>query len=125
MKRLFAILLILVLILSVAIGGVVYAKNTCEELVSMTEEAERLSDAEDTAALALQAEKMSAFLEGRHLILSLYVRHDELEKLTVHLLTLCAQTKAGSTEVQTTLAQVSFMAQHIYERELPNLDNLL
>lgn len=125
MKRLFVILLILALILSVAAGGVVYAENTCEELVSMTEEARRLSDAEDVAALALQAEKMSAFLEGRHLILSLYVRHDELEKLTVHLLTLCAQTKAGSTDVQTTLAQVSFMAQHIYERELPNLDNLL
>ncbi|MCI5923224.1 MAG: DUF4363 family protein [Oscillospiraceae bacterium] len=125
MKRLFIIVQILTLILFVAVSGVVYARNTCEELVSMTEEAKRLSDAEDAAALALQAEKMSAFLEGRHLILSLYVRHDELEKLTVHLLTLCAQSKAGSTDVQTTLAQVSFMAQHIYERELPNLDNLL
>jgi len=125
MKRLCVILLILALILSVAAGGVFYAKDTCEKLLDMTEEAKRLSDADEAAALALQAEKMSAFLEGRHLILSLYVRHDELEKLTVHLLNLCAQSEAGSTDVQTTLAQVSFMAQHIYERELPNLDNLL
>ena len=46
MKRLFIIVLILTLILFVAVSGVVYARNTCEE---------RLSDAEDAAALALQA----------------------------------------------------------------------
>ena len=50
MKRLFIIVLILTLILFVAVSGVVYARNTCEELVSMTEEAKRLSDAEDAAA---------------------------------------------------------------------------
>ena len=42
MKRLFIIVLILTLILFVAVSGVVYARNTCEELVSMTEEAKRL-----------------------------------------------------------------------------------
>lgn len=57
MKRLFIIVLILTLILFVAVSGVVYARNTCEELVSMTEEAKRLSDAEDAAALALPGRK--------------------------------------------------------------------
>lgn len=125
MKRMCVILFILAFILCVAAGGVFYAKYTCEQMVAMTEEAEQLSEERDVEALLSQAKKMSAFLESRHLILSLYVRHDELEKLTTHLLDLYAQAEAGDAEVHTVLVQIAFMARHIYERELPNLDNLL
>lgn len=125
MKRLYVILAILGVILLTALAGVFYAKDTCSTLLSMTEEAQKLCEREDAELLYQQAEKMSAFLESRHLILSLYVRHDELEKLTLHLSDLCAKTKSGDIQVAVTLSQITFMSRHIYERELPNLDNLL
>lgn len=116
---------ILTLLLLLSIAATAYAADTRDILLTMTEEARAYIEQEDAQALYLQAEKMSAFVEGRQAVLSLYVRHDELEKLEVQLISLTAQARSGDTDVSILLAQIDFIANHIYERELPEINNLL
>lgn len=125
MKRVSLMLGILALLLLLAVAGVLFAADTRDTLFQMSAEAAALIEQDDADALYRQAQKMSAFVEGRQSILSLYVRHDELEKLQTQLVSLEAQAKSGDTDVSIILAQIEYLANHIYERELPGIDNLL
>lgn len=125
MKRMCLMLGVLAVLLALSLTAIRFAADTRDTLFAMTEEARGYIAQKDAEGLYLHAKKMSAFVEGRQPILSLYVRHDELEKLETQLISLIAQARSGDTDVSILLAQIEFIANHICEREVPQLDNVL
>ena len=125
MKRLIGVLSMVLLLLIGSVAAMWFLADTRDEIKEMTEEARGMIAKQDAEALEKQAKKMSAFIEGRHPILSLYVRHDLLDTLEMYITSLIAQAESGDTDVSILLAQIDFTLNHIYERELPDWNNLL
>lgn len=124
MKRIVLIIGILCMLAALSLGGMVFAADTSSGMREMLTEAQTYADRKDSEALLKQAEKMSAFVEGRQRILRLYVRRSELEQLEADLICLQAQARSGDTDVSILLAQIGYMAEHIYEREKLTVKNL-
>lgn len=126
MKRLIAISAIMLLILGLSFAGMWYAHQTQDFYQELIADGQELCEAEDGPALAKLAERMEEDWEQRQAFLSLYVRHDEIEKMSVNIVILKGHAINGSFEsASVTLCQMSFAAEHIYQRELPNLNNIL
>ena len=124
MKRLVAVFILLTVLIVLSFGGKAFVKETRDELIELADKAKEAALSNDAKELLKYAEKMSAFFEDRHSVLSLYVRHDELEKLSAQLLSLLKQAELEDMDIGLTLAQIVFTADHIYERELFSIDNL-
>lgn len=125
MKRLIAISAIMLLIFGLSFAGMWYARQTQEFYQQLIEEGQKFCESEDAAALTTLAEQMEEDWEKRQSILSLYVRHDEIEKMSIDIVILKGHAVNGSFEsASVTLSQMEFAAEHIYQRELPNLNNI-
>lgn len=125
MSRLITISVIIVLILGLSFTGISYAHDTKRDFEEMISAAQEFCAAEDRQALSASARSMQSSWEEREGFLSFYVRHDEIEKMATYLVGLEAYAKTGSFDsAAVTLYQMAFLVNHIYHRELPNLDNL-
>lgn len=125
MTRLITITGIILAILGLSICGIYYAKETKIQLNKLIDIALVQCENEDLQGLEESAKKMSAFFESRHCFLSFFVRHDEIEKIDTDLVSLLSYTKLSAFEsVQICLNQIQFMIDHIYYKELPNIENL-
>lgn len=126
MQRLITISVILLLIIALALGGIWFAGGVRDEFALLIGQAEVCCDGEDAGGLLRIAEEMDALWEKRVLVLSCYARHDELEKMATHITTLRGCALTGSFETaRITLEQMRFITEHIHQRELPNLNNLM
>lgn len=125
MSRLITISIITALIIALSISGIVFAKNTREKFYDYCETAIEACNREDSDLLLKTAKKMSDLFENRHGFLSFYVRHDEIEKLETLVIGLLsyADTQSYKSAVHC-IYQIQFSANHIYVKEIPNLDNL-
>lgn len=125
MTRLITISSIIALILAVTIGATLYAKDTRDALNVHIEKGAAACQSKDAKSLKDASNAMSELLKKRHSVLSLYVRHDETEKLETLHVVLAAYIDLGEFEsASVTLSQIKFLANHIYQREALSLDNL-
>ncbi len=122
MKRLILILAILAALLGLSLYGISYARQTRDSLGELAAQA---AGSEDRASLLQAAQKLEEYWKSREPFLSFYVRHDELEKINACLSSLQSIAKSnGPAEALPLLNQLLFFANHLYERELPSLNNL-
>lgn len=125
MTRLLTVSSIMVLIVGLMFGATFYAKDTKNSLEVHIKAAIEACQSEDKEGLINASNAMSELLKKRHGVLSLYVRHDETEKLETHNVILSSYAKLGSFEsAEVCLAQISFVANHIYQRESLSIDNI-
>lgn len=126
MSRAITVASIMVLILAMSFGGIWYSHEVREEFRSLIAEAHSLAADGDSEGLGRHTEQMRARWEEREAILSFYVRHDLLEQMTQYLINLKGYAATETlASAQVTLEQMQFLAEHIYERELPNWNNVL
>ncbi|MFZ2538597.1 MAG: DUF4363 family protein [Oscillospiraceae bacterium] len=125
MTRLITITAIMIAMLALSISGIYYAKETKTQFDELIDIALVQCKNKDTQTLAESTKKMSALYQSRHGFLSFFVRHDELEKIDIDLVSLLGYVKIGSFDsIQICLEQIRFMINHIYSKELPNIENL-
>ena len=125
MKRVPVAVAILLLFLCVATLGIVYAKSTCTTMSEYAKTAQQYCEENNAADAAETINRMSAYFESRHPVLSLYARHDELETLDTNLVVVTEQVAVENLSLAAvTLSEINFMVNHIYERELPGFHNL-
>lgn len=126
MSRLITTISIILSIILLSLGGICYIKQTKSEAIALTDEAIELCRQKNQAELEIKIKKLVALWESKQLVLSLYVRHDEMERIDNLLVIITAYTENESFESACVeLHQLQFMLDHIYQRELPNLNNLL
>lgn len=125
MERLITILCILIGIIGLSIGGIAYASDTKEKISADIEISLTACLNKDITTLREKSKAMSDFIEERHGVLSLYVRHDEIEKLENLLVRLNCYSKISDLDdAAVTLMEAQFMAEHILLRELPSAHNV-
>lgn len=125
MSRLITITVIIVLIVSLSVAGIFFAKDTKQIFFYHCNNAIDSCNAQNSDKLLESAKKMSALFESRHGFLSFFVRHDEIEKLETLIISLLSYAKTSSYESAVNcIYQIEFLTNHIYVREIPNLDNL-
>lgn len=125
MSRLITISIIVILIIALSISGIFFAKNTKEKFYYHCNSAVESCNTQNSDRLLESAKKMSALFESRHGFLSFFVRHDEIERLETLIISLLSYAKTSSYESAVNcIYQIEFLINHIYVREIPNLDNL-
>lgn len=125
MSRLVTICTIILLIVALSITGIFYARDVKTDFDVMIQEALDACEKEDQQALLAKAGEMFDHWENREGFLSFYVRHDEIEKMSTHLVSLQGYAEQEAYDsAHLSLRQMEFMVDHIYNRELPNMDNL-
>ncbi len=126
MGRLITIGLILLGILALSLGGIWYAGQTRAQMDTLIEQAIEAATAKKQEELLRLTDSLQQLWEGRETFLSFYVRHDEIEKMNTELVSLRSFAEISAYDsAYAVLYQMKFMSGHIYEREIPNLDNLL
>ena len=125
MKRVPVAISILLIFSIIATLGIFYAKTTCNTMSQYALDAQESCEQNDQTSAAQTINRMSAYFESRHPVLSLYAHHDELESLDTNLVVAAEQVRVGNLNLAAaTLSEIHFMANHIYERELPSFHNL-
>lgn len=124
-SRLITICTIILLIIALSITGIFYARDVKMDFDALIGQAMESCENESQERLLAQAKMMSELWEKKEGFLSFYVRHDEIEKMSTHLVSLrgYAENEAYDS-AYLSLRQMEFMVDHIYNRELPNMDNL-
>lgn len=125
MGRTITILTILLLIVALSVTGIFYAGSVRDRFEEAVEQMLPLCLNGDSGSLKQELANLEECWGKKESFLSFFVRHDEIEKMNTHLTTLraCIETERydGAYHI---LKQMQFMSNHIFERELPNIDNL-
>lgn len=125
MDRLLIICCILTGTIILSIVSLFHLKDTSEIFADLIISAETSCLNEDIISLELYTKKMSNLIKDRHSLLSLYISHDEIEKIESTIIVLesyvITQTFDGALAC---LKQLYFTTNHMYERELLNWDNI-
>ncbi|WMJ23498.1 DUF4363 family protein [Paludicola sp. MB14-C6] len=126
MSRLLTTIGMILLILAISFCGIWYVHQSNKEMIALCEDAIIFSNKENQDGLLSCIKKLSALWESKQLILSLYVRHDEMERIDSLLVVINAYYETKNYHsVSVELHQLEFMLDHIYRRELPTINNLL
>lgn len=126
MSRLLTTIGMILLILTISIGGIWYVHQTNKEIITLCDDGIKYCQKEDQTKLLENIKKLSTLWESKQLILSLYVRHDEMERIDSLLIVVNAYAETENYHsVSVELHQLQFMLDHIYKRELPSINNLL
>lgn len=125
MNRLIIISSIIVGILILSIVSLIHLKDTSEIFAELILNAEESCLNEDIINLKKYTNAMSNLINDRHSILSLYISHEEIEKIesTIIVLESYVITKTFDGALAC-LKQLYFTTNHMYERELLNWDNI-
>lgn len=125
MARLITVIIILTGIVSFGVCGMSYTNDMEKRITAYVENAFTACENEDQAALKKESNAMSSFVKKRHSVLSLFVRHDEIEKIETHLTTLLGYCELNAFDsARICLLEIRFMAEHIHARELLTADNI-
>ncbi len=125
MSRLITISVIVALILALSITGIFYVKDVKADFDRMIAESHGFCENEEQTELLNEARKMSDLWRQKEGFLSFYVRHDEIEKVSTYLVNLeSLGENKDFKEALVTLDELTFMMEHIYSREIPNLNNI-
>ncbi len=125
MSRLITIISILITIIIISIISIWYTDNTRDILGEVSEIAIENCKIRDNQQLINNINRLSTLWESRQPVLSLYVRHNELESVSNHLVGLMAHAKNNDFDnAYVELCKLKFMLNHIYNREVPSIDSL-
>ncbi len=125
MKRTILISCILITIISASFYTIWFTKQVKTELLELSKNAEIACDELDIEKYCDNINKLSANWESRQFILSLYIRHDDLENISNHIASLSAVAKREDISTAIVeLYRLNFMLNHIYEHQLPSVNNL-
>lgn len=125
MDRLLIITCILIGTIILSIASLFHLKDTSQQFFVLIEKAEESCLNHDIINLQKYSNALSDLLNDRHSILSLYVSHEEIEKIESNIIILqsyvITQTFDGALA---SLKQLHFTTNHMYERELLNFNNI-
>lgn len=125
MDRLVIISTILVGIIIMSIASLFHLKDTSELFAELIILAEESCIQEDFISLQKHTKAMSDLINDRHSLLSLYISHEEIEKIESTIIILESYVVLEAYEgALACLKQLFFTTNHLYERELLNLDNV-
>ncbi len=125
MDRLVIISTILVGVIILSIVSLLHLKDTSEIFSDLISKAEESCINGDIESLEEYTKAMSNLIEDRHSLLSLYISHEEIEKIENDIIVLESYVTLGAYEgALACLKQLYFTTNHLYERELLNLDNI-
>lgn len=125
MDRLVIISTILVGIIIMSIASLLHLKDTSEIFAELILLAEESCINEDIINLTTHTKAMSNLINDRHSLLSLYISHEEIEKIESTIIVLESYVSLRAYEgALACLKQLYFTTNHLYERELLNLDNI-
>jgi len=126
MGRLITTICIFTLTIIISISGIYHSYNTNLRFSKILDEAIYNCKNEETEKLIENIDRLSALWRSRQPISSLYIRHNEMDSVDVLLVTAKAFAESDSFDSTCTeLYQLKFMVNHIYEKQVPNLHNLL
>lgn len=126
MSRLITTICIVMLTIIISVSGLYHSYNTSLEFSEIIDEAVENCKNEDSEKLVENINRLSALWVSRQPITSLYIRHNEMDSVEVLLVTAKAFAEADSFDnTCIELHQLKFMVKHIYEKQIPNLHNLL
>lgn len=125
MKRVIVISFILIIIIGASFYSIWYTKQVTNELLMLSNNAETACSELNIKKYCDNINKLSALWESRQLMLSLFIRHDDLENISNHIaaLTAIAQREDFNMAI-IELYRLNFMLKHIYEHQIPSIDNL-
>lgn len=125
MDRLLIISCVLIGTIILSIASLFHLKDTSEQFTELILLAEQSCLDGDVEKLEKYTKAMSNLIKDRHSILSLYISHEEIEKIESTLIILesyvITETLDGALAC---LKQLYFTTNHMYERELLNWDNI-
>lgn len=125
MDRLLIISCILIGTIILSIASLFHLKDTSEQFCELILLAEESCLDGDIERLDFYTQAMSDLIKERHSLLSLYVSHEEIEKIESTIIILesyvITETLDGALAC---LKQLYFTTNHMYERELLNWDNI-
>lgn len=125
MNRLIVISFILVIIISLSFLSIWYTKQKTQELFVITQQAMEDCRNKDIHSLLENINKLSAQWESKQLILHLFVRHEKLENVSTTISSLNAYAKNENfSQAIIELNLLEYMINHIYEEQIPSLNNL-
>lgn len=125
MDRLIIISTILIGVIIMSIASLFHLKDTSELFSELILKAEESCISGDVEGLEQYTKAMSNLIEERHSLLSLYISHEEIEKIENDIIVLESYVTLGAYEgALACLKQLYFTTNHLYERELLNLDNI-
>lgn len=125
MKRLWAALILLVLLVTACIIGICHTRNVTADMVRTVSQAKAAQERGDTKAAFRLSEKARGDWRGKHRVLCVYMVHNRLEEVDQTLSALPELCRNGAkdaflSECDKGLAQLSYLD----ESEIPNLENI-
>lgn len=125
MARLVIIGGILSMIITFGIISSVYLHNTMVGVNEVLEEISANCSAENEAAAREKTNELSAFWKSRQSILNLFMRRGELDSIASLMCDLTSYVDAKSFEgAHVEIRRISLTINHMYEREVPSIDNI-
>lgn len=117
---------IMVSILFLCIWGIWYTKQTKNELCHIIDLIIENASTRNQDDLSQNINKLSKQWDKNQLVLSLFVRHDELEAIEGIIIRLKADSIINAYDSMfVELASLKYMLDHIHEHEIPSLNTLL
>lgn len=125
MDRILIITIVLIGTIALSITSLFHLKDTSNEFLEIILLAEQACLDKDTILLRKYTDELWELVNAKHSLLSLYVSHDEIEKIesTVIILQSYSITETFDGALAC-LKQLYFTTNHMYERELLNWDNI-
>lgn len=125
MSRLITIISILAVMLAISITSIWYTGIVKDELTALANEAIINCDKEDYDSLSANTNKLFDSWKSKQLILSLYIRHNDLESISGLLVSIESHVKNKAYQsADVELSRLKFTLNHIYEKEIPSIDNM-
>lgn len=108
-----------------SVASLFHLKDTSQEFLEIILLAEQACLDKDTVLLTKYTDELWTLINARHSVLSLYISHEEIEKIesTVIILQSYAITETFDGALAC-LKQLYFTTNHMYERELLNWNNI-
>lgn len=125
MKRLIITVTAIGFIIVAAGYGIIFTKDTRDTLSATISQAVTSCKNGNQQAAEEYSKQLKEEFDERSGVLSLYVRHDELERIEELLVDLRSNIDSGELiGAWKSLYSIEYLLEHIYHHELPNLDNI-
>lgn len=125
MKRLIIISSILLFILGLSIYSVFYTLKLYEQADALIASSIEACDSQNSELLNENSKKLSALWERKQLLLSIFIRHDDLENVDIAIVNVEAFSQVNEYSfARSELLNLQFMLEHLYKHVVPSLENI-
>jgi len=126
MKRVLTTIALLTFVLGVSLYSIFKVKTMREEMILYIEAVTAAAASGDSATLERSVEELCAYWEGEERTLIHFVRHTHIDQITQNISRLpAAAAYQNYSDLFADLASIRWQVEHIWESELPTLDNIL